>query len=768
MRRRAFTAASLLAALVLVGCKSSSSVHLTVVAGPTLPDAVVASIGTLEVAVSGADTGQKSYPLDRPFSEDRQERILVKTAARTGELTFAVLARNRDGVVVAHGKASVPLVSGEAAAGTVELAQRHVRLVAGALGGRGYADDVGAAARFFAPSGLAVTGDTLLVTDRLNALLRSVSLATATVETIIGAPRLSGADNGPVGVARLNRPRSVVTNGADRAYVTDGHAVREVILTPEGRGISTLAGLVTTSGARDGDGMTARFNQPDGLALDAAAGKLYVADSSNHTIREVTVATGEVALLAGLAGTPGSADGTGTEARFNEPHGVALDGAGNLFVADTRNHTIRKIVLATKLVSTVAGTASSAGTANGTGAAARFNQPRALAVVDDTLFIADRQSASIRKMTLSTGNVTTLATQVGTRPIGLAAAAGAVFFCGEGQFIGRVDASTGAVTPLAGSPMRSGDMDGSGEAARLFVPHGLAVAPDGTVYLADRGTHRVKVIDPAASSVTAFAGDGEAGYLEGIGTSARFNEPFAVAADAEAVYVTDKSNHVVRRIDRATREVTTLAGMPGVAGAADGMSTAARFSSPRGIALDDAGNAYVCDTENHTIRRLRLATKEVETIAGSPSEDEAPSGSAWLNKPTGVVFVDGALYVTDNADATIKRIDLSTRQVAILAGAKGQRGSADGPADVARFSAPLAIAAREGALYISDSNSHTIRTLDLATKTVSTYVGTVTEGRVRLGPLPTTLNSIGGLAFAADGTLLVAVTAENAVLAIGP
>ena len=165
-------------------------------------------------------------------------------------------------------------------------------------------------------------------------------------------------------------------------------------LPANGAVVSTLAGAAGSIGSADGPAGVARFNNPFGVAVDAA-GTVYVADASNQTIRKITPA-GAVSTLAGTAGSAGSADGTGAAARFSNPSGVAVDAAGAVYVADTNNHTIRKISLA-GAVSTLAGTAGIFGSANGTGAAARFNNPSGVAVdAAGAVYVADRNSQTIR------------------------------------------------------------------------------------------------------------------------------------------------------------------------------------------------------------------------------------------------------------------------------------------------------------------------------------------------------------------------------------
>jgi hypothetical protein len=279
-------------------------------------------------------------------------------------------------------------------------------------------------------------------------------------------------------------------------------------LPPNGGVVTTLAGTAGSYGSANGTGAAARFNNPYGVAVDAA-GTVYVADQNNHTIRKITPA-GVVSTLAGTAGPYGSADGTGAAARFNYPTGVAVDAAGVVYVADESNNTIRKITPA-GVVSTLAGTSGiGGGSADGTGAAARFDTPIGVAVdASGTVYVGERNNHTIRKITPA-GVVSTLA---GTSGIG------------------------------------GGSADGTGAAARFNAPIGVAVDASGTVYVADLGNSTIRKIT-AAGVVSTLAGTaGLDGSANGTGAAARFSYPTGVAVDvAGTVYVADQSNQTIRVI----------------------------------------------------------------------------------------------------------------------------------------------------------------------------------------------------------------------------
>jgi len=230
------------------------------------------------------------------------------------------------------------------------------------------------------PGAIAVDGaGNVYVADTYNYTVRKITPA-GVVTTLAGLADNDGSTDGIGCDARFSYLFGIAVDGAGNVYVTDSsNTIRKI--TPAGA-VTTLAGTPDVHGSADGTGSAAQFWQPWGIAVDSAS-NVYVADQANNTIRKITPA-GVVTTIAGAAGVIGSADGSGNAARFNAPAGIAVDSAGNLYVADTYNRTIRKITSA-GVVTTFAGMAGIAGSTDGTGGAARFNNRYALAVAGTTL-----------------------------------------------------------------------------------------------------------------------------------------------------------------------------------------------------------------------------------------------------------------------------------------------------------------------------------------------------------------------------------------------
>jgi len=321
---------------------------------------------------------------------------------------------------------------------------------------------------------------------------------------------------------------------------------------------TTLAGAAGQAGSTDGTGNAARFNHPWAVAVDEL-GEVYVSDTYNHTVRKIGPG-GVVTTIAGTPGQAGSTDGPWRTGQFMFPSGIAVDNAGSVYVAERDNHTVRRIQVG-GVVTTVAGLAGQPGSTNGTGSAARFHTPTGLALDRaENLYLAEFDNHTIRQIV--TG---------------------------------------GVVTTLAGLAGQEGSSNGTGSAARFAGPQGVAVDRDGKVFVADFGNHTIRKIGVGGVVTTVAGRAGEGGSTDGTLGTARFSFPRGIAVDgASNLYVAD--NQMIRKINLLAGSVKTVAGLAGQTGSTNGTGSTARFNVPCGLAVDQAGNLFVADYGNHTIR----------------------------------------------------------------------------------------------------------------------------------------------------------------------
>jgi sugar lactone lactonase YvrE len=330
----------------------------------------------------------------------------------------------------------------------------------------------------------------------------------------------------------------------------------------------------TVAGSSDGSGSNVRFNQPTGIAADAA-GNLFVSDTGNNTIRKITSA-GVATTVAGSAGNVGSTDGNGQDALFNQPGGIAVDVAGNLYIADTQNNTIRKVTSA-GVVSTLAGSAGQAGQVDGTGSNARFNQPWGVALDPaGNLYIADSGNDTIRKIT-----------------------------------------QNGVVTTLAGAAGVVGSRDGNGVNAQFNLPLGIAIDSSANLYIADTSNNTIRKLTQAGVVSTLAGTAGNSGSSDGSGQRASFNQPNGIVVDSSGdIRVADSGNQLIRSVS-TSGVVSTVAGSAGNAGSADGSGNNASFNQPKGITSDAANNMFVADTGNNLLRKVTSGGQVTTLLSGS-------------------------------------------------------------------------------------------------------------------------------------------------------
>ncbi|MFZ6748475.1 hypothetical protein [Undibacterium sp. Ren11W] len=456
--------------------------------------------------------------------------------------------------------------------------------------------------------------------------------------------------------------------------------------------LSLIAGSIDGPGADDGIGLNAQFGlaqspgvgvNPKGITSDVA-GNLYVADSPNHTIRKITP-KGVVTTIAGKAGNPGSADGLALDARFNFPTGIVIDAKGALYVTDSANYTVRKIS-SSGMVTTLAGTAGMLGWADGTGSVARFRRPIGITVnAQGDVYVTDAANYCVRKIT-----------------------------------------PNGIVTTLAGRPGRSEYVDATGSKARFGYAKGVTVDANGILYVADGSNDAIRRITPdgVVTSLKLTPTADSTGSF----SLTKISSPDGIAIDKNGnLYVS--SMRVLNKIDK-DGVVTVLGGQEDIAYQdryRDGPGATASFNAAGNVTFDQAGNLYL--TDDQFIRKI-TAQGDVMTIAGQSEKTGKTDGvgaAARFNNPIGLARdKQGNLYVADRENGLVRKID-ANGVVSTIAGTTDDKEveHRDGTALSAKFYAMAEVALNsKDDLFVADMDNHVIRKISKAGE-VTTIAGTV-------------------------------------------
>ena len=529
-------------------------------------------------------------------------------------------------------------------------------------------------------SGLAVdsTGN-LYIADTCNYRVRKVS---GGIITTIAGNGISGfaGDNGSAPAAELVNPVAVATDLSGNIYIADANRVRWI----SGGNITTLAG-----GAAAGFGgdltpaASAQLSGPNGLATDAA-GDLFIADTGNSRIREIS--NGIIMTVAGSASAGFAGDGgSPVAAQLNNPFGVAIDGSNNIFIADYGNSRLREIT--NGKIGTVAGGGASLGD-KGLAISAQLFLPGGVALdAAGNVYIADSDNNRIRKV--NAGTSSTISTIAGN-----------------------------------GSPGFAGD---SGQAvnAQLNNPLGVAIDSSGNVYIADTANQRVRKV--ANGVITTVAGNGTHGFAGdgGSATSAQLWNPSAVAVDTSGnLYIADTGNNRIREVSAGV--ITTLAGNGSQGFSGDyGPAVSAQLSAPAAVAVDAAGNVFIGDSLNNRVREVSNGV--IATVAGSDGfalGDNGPATKALLGQISGVaVDANDALYISDSANSRIRKV--SGGIITTIAGdGTGSFSGDGGPSTSAEVDLPSGLGVDPtGTVYFADTGNHRVRAM-FPSGTSCTYVVT--------------------------------------------
>jgi uncharacterized protein (TIGR03437 family) len=645
----------------------------------------------------------------------------------------------------------------------------------------GYSGDNGPAlsAEFYSPEGVALDlSGNIYVADSSNRRIRRISVA-GTVTTVAGNGVCCGytGDGGAAINAEIGSPWGIATDASGNLYFTDtyNYVVRKV--TASGT-ISTVAGNGTYGYAGDGGPATsAEFRYPYSVAPDGS-GNLYIGDFYNYRVRKVA-ANGTITTVAGNGNCCFNGDGgSATGSDLGEPAGVALDTAGNLYIADYNDNRIRKVT-AGGTISTLAGTGTAGAAGDGgPAAAAQLFNPGGIAVDSGgNLHISEIGNARIR-VVASAGTISTL---VGgflgdggpgirgylNQPGGVVRDnAGNTWVSDTNNHRVRKIAADGTITTVAGtgSPGFSGD-GGSATAAALNSPHGLALDASGNLYIVDTNNYRIRKV-AGSGTISTFAGSGLCCGHTGDGgpaASAQIGIDYGIAMDASGnLYIADASNSVVRKV-AASGTISTVAGNGTYGYTGDGgPATSAEFRDPYGVAVDSGGNLYIADTFNYRVRVVSAADGTVKTIAGNGTccyDGDGPATSVWMESYGVAVDASGNVYTAEYGVNRVRKIaggTLTTVAGNGIGGFSGDGGAATG----ASLWYPFALSVDgTGNVAVADLNNNAVRLISLAgTQPVlsigSSHTGSFAQGQTNVTYTLTVANGPG--AGSTSGTVTVA------------
>ena len=616
-------------------------------------------------------------------------------------------------------------------------------------GTAGYSGDHGPAtsAELNLPWGVAIDlAGNLYISDTNNSVIRKVAAGSGMITTVAGNGSVGySGDNGPATSAQLSYPTGVAVDATGNLYIADENndCIRVVVA---GAGtILTVAGNGQYGYTGDGGpAASATLGGPNGVAVDRA-GDLYIADTYNNVVRKVTAVARTISTVAGTGpkgnGSQGGYSGDGgpaTSAELNSPLGVAVDTAGNLYIADWLNQAIRKVTAGSGIITTAAGNGSASPCISlsgdgGVATDAALCYPHGVAVDGaGNLYIADSSSSRIRKVT-----VASLTPASATAPPVFSVAAGSYV---KPQTVTLSDATPGASiyltfdgsTPSTVSQGYSGPIDVTG----TVTVKAVAVAPG---YLPSAAvTAAYTITTPPTAIITTVAGNGVWGFSGsgGPALSAEIDYPRGLALDSAGnLYFADTFNNVVWEISARTGDIGVVAGNGTVGFVGDGgPATSAELNEPVGVAVDSLGNLYIADSFNNEIRKVTAATGTISTIAGSFYREGFPGNtgdgglatSALLNQPAGLALDSaGNLYIADTYDRVVRKITASTGIITTVAGnGVWGFGGDGGPATSASLSDPFALTIDSaGNLYIGDANGGRIRKVTASSGIITTVAG---------------------------------------------
>jgi uncharacterized protein (TIGR03437 family) len=649
-------------------------------------------------------------------------------------------------------------------------------------GTAGFSGDDGPAisAQLSSPISIALDSKgNLYITDRGNNRIRRVTAATGVISTVVGTGASGfGGDNGPAIAALLNAPNFVAVDSADHIYIADtgNNRIRKVDASTGN--ITTIAGTGSTGfGGDGGPASAAVFRSPVIVQLDSA-NDVYLTDNSNFRLRKITAATGVINTIAGTGSSVFNGDGgPASAASLGNVLGLAIDSAKNIYIADTSNGRVRRIAADTGIITTIAGSQVTGFSPDGTGAVgARLNNIQGVAVdPSGAVYFSEFNNFRIRKIVPSVSGDTVPPQIRITEPSNLptyTATAGSLSLSGTASDNNQVVAVRWS-NDRGGSGAAFGQMNWT--VPNISLENGLnnitvtawdANGNMGSTQLAVTLSLQQVVVTVAGTGVNGSAGD------SGPATAAQLWLPRAAAVDdAGNIYICDTQNHRVRKVS-PNGVITAFAGSGALGSSGDGgPAIEASMNEPRGVIVDKAGNVYIADSQNNKIRRV-TPDGRIDTFAGTNRADfggdGGPAKDAFLNFPLGLALDSaGHLYFSDNGNNRVRRVDAADGKITTVAGNGFVGFDGDGgPATAATLSFPAGVAVDgAGNIYLVDQGNARVRRVSVADGKISTVAGTGTHGYNSDGIAATSahLNQPRLMAVDAAGDIYIADQSNNRI-----
>jgi len=600
---------------------------------------------------------------------------------------------------------------------------------------------------------ISVTGTiTNLVGLSVNGFNSTFTTGAGTISTIAGGGAPPSGVSATAG--QIGRPRGLIADAAGNYYISS--AVQTRVFKVDASGTLTIfAGSGISEAIGNGGAATAAGLFMRGLAVDTT-GNLFIADPQNLNVRRVDAVTGIITTVAG-GGTATGDGGSATQAALLAANSVVIDRNGNLFIAEPAGHRVRRVDAGTGIISTFAGNGTAGFSGDGGPAtSAQLTNPADVKFdAAGNLYISDLNNNRVRRVDVSTGKISTFAgngtsatsgdggpaTSAGVRPIGLALDAAGNLFIGDSLNlqVRRVDAATGVITTYAGNGVFDSTGDGGPAAsAALKTPEFITVDSSGALLIAEASGDRIRRVDPATRIITTVAGNGQTFTGDGqAATSGILNFPQDVRLDKNGnILIADANMDRVRRVSSSTGVITTIAGNGLFSFSGDnGPATSAGLNNPVSVITDALGNIFISDLANNRIRRVDAVTGVITTFAGTGTAastgDGGQASAAALNSPIMAVFDgSGSLFIAESA--RIRRVDGLTGIITTVAGTGVAGFSGDGgPAISAQvnFSAGGSMTIdANGNLFTAEGGNNRIRRVDAVTGIITTVAGNGTAG----------------------------------------